>query len=202
MSNYRLVEEQIFQKEDFTNTVIPLTEFEACKFINCNFEKAQMNSFKFIDCEFIGCNLSLINVDHCMFQDIVFKDCKILGVLFEHCNTFNLSLRFEQCTLEHSSFFRLKLSKTKFSNCSLRDTDWEESDLTQAIFENCDLGGAKFINTTLAKADFLTAYDFDIDPERNQVKGAKFSMSGLPGLLYKYNLKIFLTLSVIVGILG
>ena len=44
--------------------------------------------------------------------------------------------------------------------------------------------------TNLSGADFSTAFNFDIDPEANTIKKAKFSSYGLQGLLTKYNLQI------------
>ena len=72
----------------------------------------------------------------------------------------------------------------------LSEVDFTECDLSEAKFINCDLTGAKFEQTILEKADFSTAYNFAIDPEINQMKKAKFSSFGLPGLLVKYGLEI------------
>jgi uncharacterized protein YjbI with pentapeptide repeats len=72
----------------------------------------------------------------------------------------------------------------------LIETDFGECDLSEAVFDNCDLARAVFDNTILEKTDFRTAYNFSIDPEHNRVKKAKFSISGLQGLLLKYDIKI------------
>jgi hypothetical protein len=42
----------------------------------------------------------------------------------------------------------------------------------------------------LEKADFTTAYNFQIDPDLNRVAGAKFALQSLPALLTKYKLRI------------
>ncbi len=47
-----------------------------------------------------------------------------------------------------------------------------------------------FENTILDKTDFRTAYNFSIDPSINRMKKARFSVSGLPGLLSKYDIEI------------
>ena len=59
-----------------------------------------------------------------------------------------------------------------------------------AIFDKCDMAKAKFEKTNLEKADFRTAINFTIDPEKNRLKKARFSSAGLPGLLYKYDIEI------------
>jgi fluoroquinolone resistance protein len=58
------------------------------------------------------------------------------------------------------------------------------------IFDNCDLKNAAFDQTILEKADFRTAFNYSIDPDNNKIKKAKFSISGLTGLLEKYNIEI------------
>ena len=80
------------------------------------------------------------------------------------------------------------MSKTLFKDCALKDSDFSATDLTQAVFDNCDLQGAVFNKTVLKGADFTSSYSFMVDPELNQMKGAKFSLDGLPGLLTKYDI--------------
>jgi uncharacterized protein YjbI with pentapeptide repeats len=99
-------------------------------------------------------------------------------------------LGFEECHLNLSSFYKLKLRNTRFINCSLQEADFTETDLTAAKFENCDLQRTMFANTNLEKADFRTAFNYSIDPELNRIKKARFSMPGVLGLLSKYNIDI------------
>jgi len=42
----------------------------------------------------------------------------------------------------------------------------------------------------LEKADFREATNYFIDPEKNRIKKAKFSLNGLPGLLIPYDIII------------
>jgi hypothetical protein len=42
----------------------------------------------------------------------------------------------------------------------------------------------------LEKADFRSAYNLSIDPEKNKIKKAKFSSTCLTELLEKYNIDI------------
>jgi uncharacterized protein YjbI with pentapeptide repeats len=114
----------------------------------------------------------------------------MLGLRFEACNPFGLSFGFENCSLNHSSFYGLKLKKTIFKNTQLQETDFTQSDLTGAVFENCDLARAVFEQTILEKADFRTAFHYTIDPERNRVRKARFSLPQVVGLLTKYDIQI------------
>jgi len=120
----------------------------------------------------------------------VFSNCKLLGVNFSECNDFLLSLGFEDCQLNMTSFFKLKLKSIKFINCTLRESDFGSADLSAALFERCDLHKAIFDGTNLEKADLSSSSNYVIDPERNRIRNAVFGMHGLPGLLLKYNIKI------------
>ena len=68
--------------------------------------------------------------------------------------------------------------------------DFTECDLTQSVFDKCDFTDAKFENSILEKADLRTSYHYSINPEVNRIKKARFSLSGIPGLLDKYDIEI------------
>lgn len=184
------VRDQTFEKLDFTQKPLAKGEYEDCNFRNCNFENHNFSDFKLTTCEFTDCNLSLAPLNGTALRDVKFKDCKMLGLQFERCNDFGLALSFQNCQLNHSSFFQLNLRKTLFKDCQLRETDFSESNLTSAVFAECDLSQAIFQNTNLEKADFRTAFYYVIDPENNRLKGARFSAAGISGLLEKYQIKI------------
>lgn len=183
-------EEEDFRGEDYTHDQLPKGEYEHCTFTNCNFSNANLANITFLECEFIDCNLSNAFVTASSFKDVRFKDCKILGVRFDQCSDFLLAFSFEDCVLNLSSFYQLKLKKTRFINCMLEDVDFSDADFTEANFTNCNLNNALFENTILVKANFKTAYNYTIDPENNRIKKAKFSMKGITGLLDKYDITI------------
>ncbi len=70
------------------------------------------------------------------------------------------------------------------------EVDFSNCDLSGSVFENCNLLRATFENTILEKADFCTSFNYSLDPEINKIKKAKFSLSGLIGLLDKYDIEI------------
>jgi uncharacterized protein YjbI with pentapeptide repeats len=72
----------------------------------------------------------------------------------------------------------------------MEEVDFTEADIKGSVFDNCKLNMAVFDGTNLEKADLSTAADFSIDPERNKVKQAKFSLYGLAGLLHKYHIEV------------
>lgn len=114
----------------------------------------------------------------------------MLGLRFEDCNKFSLSFNFDNCSLNHSSFYQTKIKKTLFRNSQLHEVDFTECDLTSAVFNNCDLTRATFENTIIEKADFRTSFNYSIDLEINRVKKARFSLTGITGLLDKYDIEI------------
>jgi fluoroquinolone resistance protein len=184
------IEGKTFDKVDFNANPLAKGDYEDCHFINCNFSKTDLSNFFFSGCEFTGCDLSLVKLVKTAFQNIKFKDCKMLGLLIGNCNAFGIAFNFDNCILNHSSFYKIKIKKTVFRNCQLQETDFTEADLTGAVFDACDLLKAIFDHTVLEKADFRNAYNYLIDPEINRLRKAKFSLQGIPGLLAKYDIEI------------
>jgi len=137
-----------------------------------------------------GCNLTLAKLINTGLSGVKFKNCKLLGLDFSTTRNFSFAVTFDSCIMDYASFTRKKLRNTLFKKCRLLETGFQESDLTGAVFADCDLTRAFFSNSILNEADFTSAYNFSIDPEKNKIKKAKFSASGLPGLLEKYNLNI------------
>ena len=184
--------DQTITAEDFTPLTFKKAEYEGCRFLHCDFSNMDLSTIIFSDCEFVGCNLSMIKTDKTGFRDILFKDCKLVGIPFNHADPFLLSMKYENCVLDLSSFYKLKLKKTSFVKCSLREADFSEADFTQAVFNECDLLHAIFAGTIVEKADFRTSFNYSIDPETNRIRKAKFSMPAAIGLLDKFDIDISL----------
>jgi fluoroquinolone resistance protein len=182
--------DQTIEKKNLKEHPLSKGEYENCVFKYCDLSNADLSEFVFMDCEFVECNLSLAVLTKTSLRDVVFKNCKMLGLRFEHCNDFGLSIAFEKCTLDHSSFYQVKLKKTSFKGSQLHEVDFTESDLTASVFTDCDFTNATFDNTILEKADLRTSVNYSIDPETNRIKKAKFSLSGIAGLLDRYDIEI------------
>lgn len=165
-------------------------EYDNCQFFSCDFSNADLSGYTFSDCLFTDCNLSLSKLIQTAFSDCVFKDCKMLGLHFENCQPFGLTVRFENCVLNHSSFYKTKIKNTVFNNSSLQEVDFTDADLSVCTFHQCDFTNAHFENSNLEKADFTTAFNFTIDPTVNRMKKAKFSQQQLDGLLRNYDIII------------
>ena len=179
-----------YENKNFIANLLVYGDYEDCVFNNCNFSDSDLSGYMFSGCTFNGCNLSLVKITLTSFQDVTFKNCKILGLHFDDCNKMLFSVEFDNCSLNVSSFYKLKMRKTIFKNSSVCEADFTEADLSNSVFDNCDLTRTTFRNTNIERVDFLTSYNFRIDLEVNSCKKAKFSLSGLAGLLEKYDIEI------------
>ena len=181
-------EDKIFVKKDFSHMPLERGEYESCKFINCDFSNTDLSETIFSQCVFESCNLSMASLIRTAFRETKFMNCKMLGLRFETCNKPGLSFTLDNCRLEHSSFYQIKLRNSLFKNTNFTETDFTEGDLSSSLFDNCNFIMATFENTVLEKCDFRTSFNYSIDPERNRIKKAKFSLAGLAGLLDKYDI--------------
>ncbi len=184
------IEQQLFNKQDYTETLLSKGEYDTCNFRDCNFAGSDLSGIRFMDCTFIGCDLSNVKVLNSSFHETAFKECKMLGLHFENCDQLGLTVRFENCQLDHSSFYQVKLNHTVFLHNSLREVDFTETDLRNTIFDECDLLNAAFDHSNLERADFTSALNYSFDPESNRIRGAKFSLPSVVGLLNKYQIEI------------
>lgn len=189
MNEERIVQ-QLFSKQDYTETQLPAGEYDNCNFRDCNFAATELSGIRFTDCTFNGCDLSNVKVIKISFQETVFKECKMLGFRFDQCDQLGLTVRFEDCQLNHSSFYQVKLNHTVFLNTSLQEVDFTEADLRNIILDKCDLLSATFDHTNLERANLTEATNYSIDPENNRIQGARFSLGSVVGLLDRYNITI------------
>ncbi|MNL55584.1 Pentapeptide repeats (8 copies) [compost metagenome] len=113
-----------------------------------------------------------------------------MGINFSECIDFLFSVSFQNCILDYSSFEGKKMVKTTFADCSLKGAVFANTDLKGSKFDNCNLDSAQFERTNLREANLSTAINYAIDPELNDIKKARFSIHGIPGLLNKYDIKI------------
>jgi len=184
-----LFEDQVFEKKDFS-TAWTKGEYDHCTFHHCDFSNLNLSGTIFSDCRFLDSNLSLAKLGKTAFKTVYFKDCKLLGMRFDQADDFLFSVSFDHCFLNHSSFYKKKLKGSQFLYCKMEEVEFSEADLSFSVWDGTDLSRAKFENTLLERADFRLALHFSIDPEKNKIKKAKFSLPGVLGLLDVYDLDI------------
>ena len=183
--------EEYIQDKTFEREIQLLkSEYENCRFLNCDFSNHDFSYYKFIECTFQSCNLSLLKCHQTSLRDVKFINSKMLGFRFDTCHEFGLSISFQSCLLNHSSFYKTNIKKTSFKDSQLEEVDFVQCNLSGSLFDNCNLMLSVFDQSNLEKVDFRTSYNYSMDPENNKIKGAKFSASGLQGLLLKYNIVI------------
>ena len=137
----KCIHNAIFENTDYAKETLELAEYEACTFRNCNFSEYNLAGFKFSECLFAGCNLSLVKLNGTLLMNIAFIDCKMLGLWFDTCDAFGLSFSFENCQLNHSSFFKIKIKKTDFRTAYNYSINPEKNKLKKSRFASAGIHG-------------------------------------------------------------
>ena len=180
------IEDQTFK----ASTNLAKAEYENCHFFQCSFNELNLNNFIFSECIVEACDLSNVKIANTSFKDVQFIQCNLLGLKFEEVNPFLLNVSFHNCTLNFASFYKLTLKSTLFENCSLQEVDFSGTDLSDSTFDNCDFSASIFDGTILKNVNFITSFNFSIDPSRNQLTKAKFSKENCLGLLNHLKIEI------------
>ena len=185
-----LHQDKTFEKITYAGIEVRGREFENCSFRFCDFSNSNFSHNRFTNCQFIGCNLALMKLNHATLDNVVFQDCKVIGLNFSECAAFLFTVRFENSLLDYASFMNRKMPKTLFRNSSLKHAVFTNALLGQSVFDNTDLQGAIFNTTNLQEANLVSAFNYAIDPELNNIKKAAFSPHGIIGLLAKYDIRV------------
>jgi fluoroquinolone resistance protein len=178
-----LVEEELSEKE-----------FDGCTFETCDFTDATLKNCIFVDCHFINCNLSLVKLGYSQFRDVIFEGSKLIGVDWTSAYwpilTLTAPVKFIQCILNNSSFFKLNLQELVIEECKAHEVDFREGDFGEANFTFTDFTHSLFGKTNLRNADFTDASNYNIDVYQNELKNAKFSRLEAVNLLVSLGIKL------------
>ena len=183
-------EDQVIKSEDFSKKSLENYTFPSCSFISCDFSESLLRNAKFCACTFMNCNLSLMKLDGCRFQEVKFVDCKIVGAEFFKCERTFFSVTFKGCLLQYCNFSDLNMENSSFTGSKLKDSHFTNAILIGTDFHDVDLTGTIFHNCDLRKADFSSATRYNIDPQTNKIKKAKFSLPEALGLLRAFDITI------------
>lgn len=165
-------------------------ELDQHHFIACELGGADLSGLRFEDCLFERCNLASARLRGTALRNVAFADCKLVGVVFSECDEMLFEVHFDDCQLRYASFVGRRMGGTRFAQCNLAEADFSDADLCDVVFADCELTKAVFHHTRLTGADFTTARGFSLDPESNTLRGARFGLAGLPGLVAKYGVVI------------
>jgi uncharacterized protein YjbI with pentapeptide repeats len=174
-------------------TVVQNVVFTDCVFDRCGFSRTEFLRCSFTGCAFRTSDLSLARFTSSRFVDTAFSESKLIGIDWPsvtNVRALPLTIGFEACVVSHSSFAGLNLRRLKLERCVAERVDFGGADLTEATFGETDFSGATFDDTTLTGADFRGARGYVIDPRRNRVARAKFSMPDAVGLLHALDVVI------------
>ncbi len=180
------VDAETFRHKDFTLEKLAGKEYADCEFTGCGFSGSDLSGIRFLDCRFTDCDLSNAGLSGTSLQDVHFTNCKLLGLAFETGDRLGFAVSFKGCQLAHTSFLRMKLTRCSFLECRLAAADFTEADIGGIRVTDCDLSGATFDRTNLQKADLRGSVNYRIDPTMNRVKGGRFSLPEVIGLLQTF----------------
>ena len=133
-------------------------------------------------------NFNNAKINYVALRTVTFNDCSIQEVNFAMCDKLIFEIAFNDCVLDFSKFYTLKLKGTSFVNCSIVAVDFMNADLSEAVFDSCDLYRSEFDKAIANKTNFKTSYNYRINPQRTKIKKAVFSLEGVKGLLSGYDI--------------
>jgi len=165
--------------------------FYDCKFIDCDFTESDFSNSIFSECIFKTSNLSLITINESKFHDVYFDGCKILGVDFTPLSKLILEIGFKNSQIIKCIFASLELGGTDFINCQIIQTDFYDTILKKSNFSGSDLKETIFENADLTGANFKDSKNYLINPLKNKIKNAEFTMPEAIVLLESLEVKIF-----------
>jgi uncharacterized protein YjbI with pentapeptide repeats len=195
----RLKSQAQYQDESFREIIldgaqITRSQFYDCTFTECSFAETELLKCRFSNCVFEGCDLSLMRVTDSAFSDTRFLDSKVLGVNWTladwSTNLFGEGLIFQKCSINHSTFIGLQLKGISIVDCVASNVDFRETDLSKSNLSGTEFSESLFISTNLTEADFRDAINYAINPAKNMLTRAKFSLPEAMSLLFSMDIEL------------
>ncbi len=184
--------DQVFEDIHLERDELVSSEFYDCAFVRCSFVESVFRNCRFVNCAFQRCDLSLVQVPGSTFSATRFEDSKAIGVDWTQADWPTAGLAnpvgFFRSAISHSTFIGLRLRGIQIRDCVAVDVDFREADLSQADFAGTDLSQSLFSSTDLTEADLSRARNYHIDPARNVLRQARFSLPEAMSLLYSMDI--------------
>jgi uncharacterized protein YjbI with pentapeptide repeats len=105
-------------------------------------------------------------------------------------NLFGEGLIFQKCSINHSTFIGLQLKGISIVDCVASNVDFRETDLSQSNLSGTEFSESLFISTNLTEADFRDAINYAINPAKNMLTRAKFSLPEAMSLLFSMDIEL------------
>lgn len=178
--------------EDFSDYHLEHYTFKNCKFVNCNFNNADLIDVIFSDCQFKNCNLSIISFFATEFKNCDFGGAELTSFSGKGAN--RITGNIINANLSGVNFHGIDdIDLDSFINCDLSGADFSRNDLPN--FEGCDLSGADFshslldeskiTNCNLEFADFTNAQLSKVNFHNSSLEGCNFSNAELAEMNFK-----------------
>lgn len=184
--------DQSFREIVLDHTQITDSQFYDCTFRQSSFAETEFLKCRFSNCVFERCDLSIIRVRDSSFSGTRFMNSKVLGVnwTLADWSAYLLSepLSFHKCSINHSTFIGLQMVGISIVDCAASDVDFRETDLSQSNLSGTDFSESLFSSTNLTEANFRGAINYTINPAKNTLTGAKFSLPEAMSLLFNMDI--------------
>lgn len=184
--------DQAFKEVRLERAKIVSSEFHDCVFFRSSFVESAFRRCRFVDCMFTECDLSLMRVPESRFTSTRWESCRMIGVNWAEADWPKAGLAgpigFFKSAISHSTFLGLALPGMKIKDCVAMDVDFREADLSGADFGGTDLSQSLFGHTDLSEADLSRARNYHIDPSKNALRQARFSLPEAMSLLHSMDI--------------
>lgn len=185
----QIIEEVKLEKESFADI-----EFTECEFINCIFEECSLRRCKFNDCKFVDCNIVSLKAEDSQIRGLEFKHCNLIGIHWSELISKEQILspirKMSDCLLKYNTFMDMDFRKFDFESNVIQDSLFDECDLRDSSFKGCRLERTQYVHSSMQKADFREAREYQIDIETNKLSSARFSFPEVISLLKSIGIRI------------
>lgn len=165
-----------FKNADWSGGTLVDVDFGASEFVGCDLSGARLDRCGFEGCRFERCDVSRVELGRSQFTDVTFVDCRLTGLDWPDA-AIGVTLAFERCVLDHSSFLGLNLQGLEVRDCRARSVKFSEADLTGADFKGTDLRRSRFNGADLTRADLSEASSVELDPAGSELNETRLPLS-------------------------
>lgn len=202
----------ICTEQQFAGHALTGNTISECRFINCDFSRADLTETVFKNCHFyddesqtgcdfahsvlkearfIGCDLSLCNFRYADAFGIEIKECRAQGADFRSASFMNkITERVWFCSafIIKSNLSYTNFSKAVLEKCELWENRWTASNVLGASFIGSDLSGGEFNEFDWRSANFtfcdLTGAELgNLNIRDTELDGVKLDMNQAGQLL-------------------
>jgi fluoroquinolone resistance protein len=185
-----LIEGKVFRDLDFRGGEISDKIFRECTFTNVTFAEARLRECRLEDCAVLLSDWTMAKVYGTAMRGVKFAGCKLMGIDWSDGHR-SLDASFKECVLDYSSFARIDLRKSVFTDCRMLEVNFSEANLTEADFSGSNLDRSRFQKTNLSRANLAGATNLVLNPAENKVKGAVIALDAAVGIVAAMGMTVY-----------